>query len=592
MDYGAAGNGTTDDITAINAAITAANAAGGNVVFSSMPHLITSPILMKSNVQLVLTNTLTASGMSTYGATEIDHSAVLFLGASVSTSALTVAGVAGDLTVTVASGSGFAVGDMVIVEDNYNFGRGNIDGVNSSLARVMNVATNVLTIDNPLPTAFPTATSLVRKVNLIQNASVTVATIAGAPYQGVTFQWARHCTVSNTEFNPIGKDAVYFHSAFGNLATNVIARNPQSVTSPFGYGCMFDFGASDNILSDSYFEGIREISVAEYGRRNIIKNNRIINPIDSGVNTHGLGATDTLIEGNIIIDAAQYSIAIGQVGPSGKAVDARTVVKNNIILTSIGYGIREVQYSSGTAIASDTVIEGNTIRFGSTDAIYIGGANVSTDVTNPMIINNKIISSGGNGITIDTVSCNNVVIQGNRIDSPATTGILLNASGTNINIGSNTVFNAGVYGIRNYAEGPRIIINGNIINTAGTANYLNIGVQAPLVGTWRQGDIMPNVGNISAGANIGWGCITASTSSTGTITTGTNALTLASASTFANGQGITVVGAGVAGANLNTTITSGGGTTSLVLAANASTSVAGAITTSAGTWKSMGTFAA
>ena len=514
-DFGAVGNGVADDTAAINAAIVYANSIGGGLVTSNKPHLITSPILMLSNVQLVISNTLTASGMSAPASgNEIDHSAVLFLGTSVLTTPLSVSGVSGDTTVTVTSATGIAVGDMIVVEDNNYFGSSTSAGVNSSLARVMVVAGNVLTIDNPLPTAFPSATSLVRKVNLLQNSSVSVTTIAGAPYQGVTFQWARHCTVYNTEFNPIGKDAVYFHSAFGNLATNVIARNPQSNTSPYGYGCLFDFGASDNILSDSYFEGIREISVGEYGRRNIIKNNRIINPTDSGVNTHGLGASDTLIEGNIIIDAAQYSIAIGQVAPSGKAIDLRTIVKNNVILTSVGYGIREVQYSPGTSIASDTVIEGNVIRFGSTDAIYIGGANVSSDVTNPMIINNKIISSGGNGIQIDTHSCNNVVIQGNRIDSPTGSGILLNSPGNNINIESNTIFSAGAYGIRNYAEGPRIIINGNIINDAASGLYLNVGTQAPTTGTWKYGDIMPNVGNVSAGANVGWVCTVAGTPGT------------------------------------------------------------------------------
>lgn len=61
----------------------------------------------------------------------------------------------------------------------------------------------------------------------------------------------------------------------------------------------------------------------------------------------------------------------------------------------------------------------------------------------------------------------------------------------------------------------------------------------------------------------------------GSITSGTNTLTLASASTFANGQTIIVAGAGVSGTPLHTTITSGGGTTSLVLAANASTTVSG-----------------
>lgn len=513
-DFGASCDGVTDDITAINSAISYANSVGGGFVVSSGPNLITSPILMKSNVQLMLTNTLTASGMSAYGATEIDHSAVLFLGESVLTSALTVSGVSGDLTVTVASGSGFSAGDMVVIESNDYFGSSTAEGVNSSLARVMSVVGNVIAIDNPLPTAFNSANSLVRKVNLIENASVSVKTIAGAPYQGVTFQWSRHCTMRDTEVNPVGKNTVYFHRAFGNLATNIIGRNPQSTTSPYGYGALFDFGASDNILENSYFEGIREISVGEYGRRNIIKNNRIINPIDSGINTHGLSAQDTLIEGNIIVNPSQFGIAIGQASPSGKGVDLRTVVRGNTIINSVGYAIREVQYSPGTNIASDTVIEGNVIRAGATDAIYVGGQNVSTDVSNTFIVNNKIISSGGNGIKIDTISAQNVVIQNNRIDSPTQSGILLNGTGDGIVVESNSVFNAGTYGIRNYAEGPRILLNGNIISGAGTALYLNVGKQAPTSGTWKYGDIMPNVGNVSAGANIGWVCITAGTPGT------------------------------------------------------------------------------
>jgi hypothetical protein len=71
--------------------------------------------------------------------------------------------------------------------------------------------------------------------------------------------------------------------------------------------------------------------------------------------------------------------------------------------------------------------------------------------------------------------------------------------------------------------------------------------------------------------------ITLSNTATGSITSGTNTLTLSSAWTFVDGQTINVAGAGVAGATLTTTITSGAGTTSLVLGANASTTVAGAI---------------
>lgn len=513
-DFGAVGNGVADDTTAINDAIIYANSIGGGTVLSNSPHLITSPILMLSNVNLVISNTLTASGMSAYGANEIDHSAVLFLGTSVLTSPLTVSGVSSDLSVTVASGTGFAAGDMVVIEDNSYFGASTSEGVNSSLARVMTVVGNVLTIDNPLPTAFPSATSLVRKVTLIENASVAIATIAGAPYQGVTFQWARHCTVKDTEVNPIGKDAVYFHRAFGNLATNIIGRNPVSTTSPFGYGCLFDFGASDNILSDSYFEGVREVSIAEYARRNIIKNNRIINPVDSGVNTHGLSTQDTLIEGNTIVNPAQYGIAIGQLATSGKGVDLRTVVRGNTIINSVSYAIREVQFSPGTSVASDTVIENNVIRFGLTTAIYIGGAGVATDNTNPAIRNNKIISSGSRGIYLSGASVKNVSITGNRIDTPTDDGILMEATGDNIFIDGNMLTSVGGRGVRQVAEGARIILGNNKVFDSVAAAYLNIGTAAPTAGTWKAMDIVPNVGNLSAGANVGWVCVTAGTPGT------------------------------------------------------------------------------
>lgn len=73
---------------------------------------------------------------------------------------------------------------------------------------------------------------------------------------------------------------------------------------------------------------------------------------------------------------------------------------------------------------------------------------------------------------------------------------------------------------------------------------------------------------------------------TGAITAGTNTLTVANATGYANGQTITVAGAGAivgteGAQDLITTITSGGGTVNLVLAANASTSVAGARVTRA-----------
>lgn len=55
LDYGAKGDGATDDVTAINLAITKANAAGGGIVYFPVPattYKIGSTIVMKANVRL------------------------------------------------------------------------------------------------------------------------------------------------------------------------------------------------------------------------------------------------------------------------------------------------------------------------------------------------------------------------------------------------------------------------------------------------------------------------------------------------------------------------------------------------------------
>ena len=51
-DYGAVGDGITDDSGAINAAITAANAAGGGIIQLATQHYVALPIIPLSNIWL------------------------------------------------------------------------------------------------------------------------------------------------------------------------------------------------------------------------------------------------------------------------------------------------------------------------------------------------------------------------------------------------------------------------------------------------------------------------------------------------------------------------------------------------------------
>jgi hypothetical protein len=126
--------------------------------------------------------------------------------------------------------------------------------------------------------------------------------------------------------------------------------------------------------------------------------------------------------------------------------------------------------------------------------------------------------------------------------------------------------------------------------TVRMVSYYSNTVWAYLVGGAIRGDVV-YYPNPSSGGYIGQVCTVSSVSTTGSINSGTTLLIVASGTNIANGESITVVGAGAAGTNLVTTVSSGGGTTSLTLAASASTSVAGVVVTTAGVWNNFGLIA-
>lgn len=122
-----------------------------------------------------------------------------------------------------------------------------------------------------------------------------------------------------------------------------------------------------------------------------------------------------------------------------------------------------------------------------------------------------------------------------------------------------------------------------------------IGVLAvPSTGRWNRGSqwwltasaASTSPGSICVLPTNGWGQYSGS-STTGSITTGTASLTVASATGWMTGDAITVAGAGVGSADLTTYIQQISGTT-ITLGANASTSVTdAAVTHVEPTWKTM-----
>jgi hypothetical protein len=131
------------------------------------------------------------------------------------------------------------------------------------------------------------------------------------------------------------------------------------------------------------------------------------------------------------------------------------------------------------------------------------------------------------------------------------------------------------------------VLGTNTIN-ATTTSYgkQSLVSTPPTSGTWPRGSRVYNSAPASGGY-VGWVCTVGGIDAIGSITSGSANLTLTSAA-GANGQSITVDGAGAAGVALTTTISSGGGTVNIVLAATASTTVTNAVVTGPETWETFG----
>jgi hypothetical protein len=153
----------------------------------------------------------------------------------------------------------------------------------------------------------------------------------------------------------------------------------------------------------------------------------------------------------------------------------------------------------------------------------------------------------GNAVTKGLYRCDTTGTPGHwTLDANSATGGILSINGDATNAQVITVGTSGT--------AP------NVVTSAGTTT---INFPNAYQGKARY-DIQRDFGASGSGATT-----------SGSISTGTNTLTLGGSFSCTNGQGILVKGAGAAAKHLVTTITSGCGTLSLVLGTNASTTVSG-----------------
>lgn len=225
-----------------------------------------------------------------------------------------------------------------------------------------------------------------------------------------------------------------------------------------------------------------------------------------------------------------------------------------------------VGYTSANSTVFNIKVNGNTfstsLSGGDGRALAIGNANGVSFENNAFV--NVGLTTGG-GVCIDMLSgtsSREISIIDNRFKDESGTRT---SHAIRQNAGHVTTDNANVM--------AKNLILGNINHSFAAWNTDDCGLSTNTFTSATAASKHP----IGLTRTIINGASNATT--TGSITTGTTALTVASGTNIRDGDQITIAGAGAAGAALTAIVASGGGTTAIVIDTAASTTVSGAAVT-------------
>lgn len=217
-EYGAIGDGTTDDTTAVQAALTAG--AGGSVYFPPGTYRLTGNLLATDGTDVsgggAGTTVLDWSGKGAYSADAL----MRWSPGTLTDSTLLAADAApGDGTLTVPEGHPFETGDIVrITADEVLFG----EMVKAEFQRVLTAEAGVLTLSGPVFDSYSRALGA-----RVERANLTTGSLSGVTFRGqgvnpggygdnaVHFALAQNVRVTDVRFRHIENKCILADSVFG-----------------------------------------------------------------------------------------------------------------------------------------------------------------------------------------------------------------------------------------------------------------------------------------------------------------------------------------------------------------------------------------
>ena len=425
-DYGAVGDGVTDDSAAINAAITAANAAGGGVVYLPKgTYLLRRPIFMKRFV--ILRGNGPFSGCRLKIADTVE-------------TALTADISAGTKVLSVASTAGFLVGQDVTIRDDAH-----VEYASADSDRIAAIGASTLTLEKTLKSAY-TVAQLARVFTAFGAVSFERATYfdgLGVPVAsaGVTDAGVEDLEIDGNGANQSqgNKDDVQGGVQFSNAHRSFVRR------------CYIHDTMLGGVMASHYIDGAYDGTEDA-----VIENNWIVNAgYRDSIHMHG--TKRSRVTGNLITGGS--STAIFQ-SAGVYAILCNDLVIGDNVMTDSPRGVTIIE-------AHHLIVRGNVIK----NATY-RGIDLTTGATPTafvQIIGNNINVCGQEGIV--TKGSAHVVSQ-NVIDSPGNIGIHCDSARTVVS--HNTVnTTAGSSGIVTNTNAAGSSVVGNTVQKTGFGNAIH-----------------------------------------------------------------------------------------------------------------------
>jgi parallel beta-helix repeat protein len=430
LDFGAVGDGVTDDTAAVQAAITSMAVTGGNLVFPDGNYKITSTLTLSSNVNYIAQG----NAIITLDVPEIG---------------LQIPNAGTKITI-----NGFTIGGT------------SARAISSTIGGTCSRIT-------------------------ITNNTISGATLAGAGYtSGVFFTNASDCVVENNSFsnNGVGTgtvfsaDVAFYAPAAGtqNSRNKILNNRCASVVASFN---ILAFNIDRTVISENSCSGALNGSgnnsgygIAVYDTSsytlpysttsfNTISDNIVTNTQGTGI--YGASIDNTSIVGNVCttngttqLDA---TLPVGGIVLNGPFCSQNLIVGNTVASSG----------KDGICISTnnDTTVSGNTISACAQHGIHLRGSSNELSVSN-----NVVIASGKRGIFDNVDAKRFISVTGNTVRASTEAGIEINGMTQSV-VASNVSCENTLSGITNNGDYNLIAQNvliGNLaasfVGTAGTGN--------------------------------------------------------------------------------------------------------------------------